>query len=156
MAKLRVGDKAPDFTLPSSAGENFSLSQFLGKKKVVIFFYPVDESPVCSREAEAFRDKYQAFKELEAEVLGISGQSVDSHKSFASHHKLPYALLSDLDGVVRRLYGLTPTLGIVPKRVTFAIDEKGVVTFIFSSQFQPAKHAEQALGALKKAADSSR
>ena len=76
MARLQIGDKAPNFTLPSSTGENISFSQFFGKKKVVIFFYPMDESPVCSREAEAFRDKYEAFKELGAEVLGISSQSM--------------------------------------------------------------------------------
>lgn len=149
MARLQIGDKAPNFTLPSSTGENISLSQFFGKKKVVIFFYPMDESPVCSREAEAFRDKYEAFKELGAEVLGISSQSMESHKSFIKHHNLPYFLLSDLDNSVRKLYGVSSTLGIVPKRVTFVIDKEGIIKCIFSSQFQPAKHAEQALLALK-------
>ena len=149
MARLENGDKAPDFTLPSSTGENISLSQFIGKKMVVIFFYPMDESPICSREAEAFRGKFEAFKELGAEVLGISSQSVESHKSFSTHHNLPYFLLSDLDNSVRRLYGVSSTLGIVPKRVTFVIDRAGIIKYIFSSQFQPAKHAEQALFALK-------
>ena len=149
MARLDIGDRAPDFTLPSSTGENISLSQFIGKKNVVIFFYPMDESPVCSREAEAFRDKYEAFKELDAEVLGISSQSVESHKSFSKHHNLPYFLLSDTNNDVRRLYGVSSTLGIVPKRVTFVIDKEGIIKYIFSSQLQPAKHAEQALLALK-------
>ena len=149
MAKLDIGDRAPDFTLPSSTGENISLSQLFGKKKVVIFFYPMDESPVCSREAEAFGDKYEAFKELGAEVLGISSQSVESHKSFIRHHNLPYFLLCDSDNRVSRLYGVSSTLGIVPKRVTFVIDKEGIIKYIFSSQLQPAKHAEQALLALK-------
>ena len=149
LARLEIGDRAPDFTLPSSTGENISLSQFFGKKKVVIFFYPMDESPVCSREAEAFRDKYEAFRELGAEVLGISSQSVESHKSFSKRHNLPYFLLSDLDKGVRRLYGVSSTLGIVPKRVTFVIDKEGIIKCIFSSQLQPTKHAEQALLALK-------
>jgi peroxiredoxin Q/BCP len=150
LARLEIGDRAPDFTLPSSTGENISLSQFFGKKKVVIFFYPLDESPVCSREAEAFKNKYPTFKELDAEVIGISSQSVESHKSFSKHHDLPYFLLSDLDSNVRRLYGVSSTLGIVPKRVTFVIDKEGIIKYIFSSQFQPAKHAKQALLALKK------
>ena len=149
MAGLEIGDRAPDFTLPSSTGEKTSLSQFLGKKKVVIFFYPTDESPVCSREAEAFKNKYENFKELGAEVLGISSQSLESHKSFIKHHNLPYFLLSDINSGVRRLYGVSSTLGIVPKRVTFVIDKEGIIKYIFSSQFQPAKHVEQALLALK-------
>ena len=114
MARLKIGDRAPAFNLPSSTGENISLSQFFGKKKAVIFFYPMDESPVCSREAEAFRDKYEVFKELGAEVLGISSQSVESHKSFSRRHNLPYFLLSDLDSGIRRLYGVSYTLSIVP------------------------------------------
>lgn len=149
MIKLEIGDRAPDFTLQSNTGEKISLSQFLGKKKVVIFFYPMDESPVCSREAEAFKNKYETFKELGAEVLGISSQSVESHKSFSKHHNLPYSLLSDSDNGVRRRYGVSLTIGIVPKRVTFVIDKEGIIKCIFSSQLQPAKHAEQALLALK-------
>ena len=104
---------------------------------------------MCSREAEAFKDKYEAFKELGAEVLGISSQSVESHKSFSNHHNLPYFLLSDTNNNVRRLYGVSSTLGIVPKRVTFVIDKEGIIKCIFSSQLQPAKHTEQALLALK-------
>jgi peroxiredoxin Q/BCP len=149
LARLQIGVRAPDFTLPSSTGENVSLSQFIGKKNVVIFFYPMDESPVCSREAEAFRDKYQTFKELDAEVLGISSQSVESHQSFSKHHNLPYFLLSDINNSVRRLYGVSSTLGIVPKRVTFVINKEDIIEYMFSSQLQPAKHAEQALFALK-------
>jgi thioredoxin-dependent peroxiredoxin len=156
LARLDIGDRAPDFTLPSSTGENISLSQFIGKKNVVIFFYPMDESPVCSREAEAFRDKYETFKELDAEVLGISSQSVESHQSFSKHHNLPYFLLSDINNGVRRLYGVSSTLGIVPKRVTFIIDKEGIIKYIFSSQLQPAKHAKQALLALKNANTSQK
>ncbi len=152
MVTVKIGDRAPDFTLPSSTGENITLSQFLGKKNVVIFFYPLDGSPVCAREAEAFRDKYGAFKELDAEVIGISSQGVESHKSFVSHHNLPYILLSDTDNSVRKLYGVSTTLGVVPGRVTFVINKEGVVKHVFSSQFQPAKHAEEALLALKKKA----
>jgi peroxiredoxin Q/BCP len=148
MAKLNVGDKAPDFTLQSCSGENISLSQFLGKMNVVLFFYPRDEGPTCIKEAEAFRDSYSAFKERNAEVIGISGQGVVSHKGFVSHHNLPYILLSDVDGSVRKLYGVASTLG-VPGRVTFVINKEGVVVHIFVSQLQFTKHAKEALNALR-------
>jgi peroxiredoxin Q/BCP len=101
MVKVKIGDCAPGFTLQSSTGENTSLSQFLGKNHVVLFFYPRDEGPTCCREVEAFRDNYGAFKASNAEVIGISAQSVESHKSFANHHKLQYVLLSDADNKVR-------------------------------------------------------
>ncbi len=148
MTKLRVGDKAPDFSLSANEGV-FSLSQFYGKKNVVIFFYPMDESPVCSREAEAFRDKYDAFKKLDAEVVGISAQSAESHRKFATRHNLRFILLSDADKRVRTLYGVSSTLG-VPERVTFVINKEGLVKFVFSSQLQPARHANEALRALRE------
>ena len=148
MVKVKIGDIAPDFTLQSSTGENISLSQFSGKKNVVLFFYPRDEGPTCCKEAEAFRDNYEAFKESNSEVIGISAQSVESHKSFASHHSLQYVLLSDTDNNVRKLYGVTSTLG-VPGRVTFVIDKKGIVKHVFSSQLHFIKHAKEALLALR-------
>ncbi|HLC00296.1 MAG TPA: peroxiredoxin [Candidatus Bathyarchaeia archaeon] len=150
MTNVKIGDKAPDFTLQSDKGGIVTLSEFFGKKKVILFFYPMDESPVCSREAEAFRDNYEAFNELDAEVVGISSQSVESHKEFASHRKLPYILLSDTDNRVRKLYGVSTSLGIVPGRVTYVIDEEGIIKHIFSSQLHPAKHAKEALRALRE------
>ena len=152
MSKVKVGNRAPDFSLPSSDGENVSLSQFRSKKNVVLFFYPMDESPVCSREAEAFRNSYGSFKELDAKVIGISSQSVESHKAFASHHRLPFLLLSDTDYAVRKLYGVSSTLGAVLGRVTFVIDKEGIVKYVYSSQLQPARHAHEALNALRKIA----
>ena len=150
MTKLKVGDKAPDFNLPSNTGENVALSQFLGKKWVVVYFYPMDESPVCSKEAETFRNKYGAFKELDTEVVGISSQSVESHVSFASRHELPFVLLSDSGNKVRKLYGVSSTLGVLPGRETYVVDKKGVVRFVFSSQLQPSRHAHEALSFIKK------
>jgi peroxiredoxin Q/BCP len=147
---VKIGDKAPDFTLPSNTEENITLSEFFGKKNLVIFFYPMDESPVCSREAEAFRDLNESFKELNAEVIGISSQTVDSHKSFAKRHSLPFILLSDPSNKVRKQYGITSTLGIVPGRTTFVIDKEGIIKYIFSSQWQPTKHAKEALRALER------
>ena len=148
MIKVKMGDRAPDFTLHSSTGETISLSQFLGKKSVVLFFYPRDEGPTCCKEAEAFRDDYEAFKETNAEVIGISAQSVESHKSFASNHNLPYILLSDADNKVRKLCGVSSTLG-VPGRVTFVIAEEGIVKHVFVSQLHFKKHSKEALQALR-------
>ncbi len=110
----------------------------------------MDESPVCSREAEAFKEKYEVFKKLGAEVIGISSQSSESHKAFATRHNLPYLLLSDAEGAVRKLYGVSSTLGVVPGRVTFVIDTEGVIKYLYSSQLQPARHAKEALSALQK------
>jgi len=150
MSKVRVGDKAPDFTLPSQTGENITLSKFFGTKNIVLFFYPKDESRGCTKEACTFRDNYEVFKQLGAEVIGISSQTVESHQSFASHHNLPFILLSDKDGKVRELYGVPSTLGILPGRVTYIIDKEGTVRHIFSSQFQPEKHIKEAIDVLKK------
>lgn len=150
MARINVGDKAPDFALSSQTGENVTLSSFFGKKNVVLYFYPKDESPGCTKQACTFRDSYEAFKELGAEVIGVSSQSVESHKSFATHHNLPFVLLSDEKDSVRKLYGVPSTLGVIPGRVTYIIDREGVVRHIFSSQFQPEKHIEEAINVLKK------
>ena len=147
---VQVGDKAPDFTLPSQMGDNVTLSEYFGKKNIVLYFYPKDETIGCTKEACAFRDSYEVFTSLGAEVLGVSGQSVESHKSFASHHGLPFLLLSDLDNKVRQLYGVPATMGIIPGRVTYVIDKKGIVRHIFNSQYQPQKHVEEAKQVLEK------
>jgi peroxiredoxin Q/BCP len=150
MPEVKVGDKAPDFMLPSNTGENVTLSSFFGKKNVVLFFYPKDESRGCTKEACAFRDSYEVFKDLGAEVLGVSSQSVESHELFANKYMLPFMLLSDKDSRVRELYGVHSTLGLLPGRVTYIIDRQGVVRHVFSSQSQPEKHIEEALNVLKQ------
>jgi len=141
---VKVGDKGPDFTLPSQIGDNVTLSEFFGKKNVVLYFYPKDESPGCTKEACTFRDNYEQLANLGAEVLGISGQSVESHKSFAMHYGLPFILLADVDNKVRELYGVHSTMGIIPGRVTYIIDKKGVVRQVFVSQTQAQRHVEEA------------
>jgi peroxiredoxin Q/BCP len=146
----KVGEKAPDFTLPSQMGDNVTLSEYQGKKNIVLYFYPKDETRGCTREACEFRDRYDIFTRLGAEVLGVSSDTLESHKSFATHHGLPFLLLSDKDGKVRKLYGVPSTIGIIPGRVTFIIDTKGVVRHVFNSQFQPEKHIEEPLKVLKE------
>ena len=146
----KVGEKAPDFTLPSQMGDNVTLSEYQGKKNVVLYFYPKDETRGCTREACEFRDRYDIFTRLGAEVLGVSSDTLESHKSFATHHGLPFLLLGDKDGKVRKLYGVPSTMGIIPGRVTFIIDTKGVVRHVFNSQFQPERHIKEALKVLKE------
>jgi peroxiredoxin Q/BCP len=147
---VRVGDKAPDFTLLSQMGDNVTLSEFFGIKNVVLYFYPKDESLGCTKEACAFRDSYEELTNLGAEVLGVSGQSVESHKSFATHYGLPFILLSDTDNKVREMYGVPSTMGVIPGRVTYIIDKKGVVRHIFSSQTQAKRHVEEAKNKLEE------
>jgi peroxiredoxin Q/BCP len=141
---VKVGDIAPDFTLPSQIGDDVTLSEFFSKKNVVLYFYPKDETKGCTKEACTFRDNYEELTNLGAEVIGVSGQSVESHKSFASHYGLQFILLSDEGNKVRELYGVPSSMGIIPGRVTYIIDKKGIVRHIFNSQTQAQKHVEEA------------
>ena len=143
-----VGSKAPDFTLPSQSGEMVSLKDFLGEKQVILYFYPKDDTPGCTKEACAFRDEHEEFGKLDAEVIGVSSDSVESHRRFAEKHDLSFTLLSDEGGKVRRMYGVPNTFGIFPGRVTYVIDEAGVVRHVFSSQIGAVKHVEGALKSL--------
>jgi peroxiredoxin Q/BCP len=147
--KVKVGSVAPDFTLPSQAGEMVSLEGFFGRKPVVLFFYPKDDSPGCTREVCAFRDYFEEFGKLDAEVIGISSDSVESHKRFAVEHDLSFTLLSDEGGNIRRLYGVPKTFGLFPGRVTYVIDREGVVRHVFASQLSVKRHVQEALRALR-------
>ncbi len=143
--KVQVGDHAPDFTLPNAQGEKISLKDFLGKKAVVLYFYPKDNTPGCTQEACSFRDSYDVFKQAGAEVIGVSSDSTDSHQGFSKRNRLPFVLLSDTNGALRKLYGVPSTLGLLPGRVTYVIDKEGVVRHIFSSQMNAEKHVTEAL-----------
>lgn len=146
---LKVGDRAPDFTLSAASGAQVTLSGLLGKGAVVVFFYPKDHTAGCTAEACSFRDSYDAFVEAGAEVVGISSDSIASHDSFAEKHRLPMTLLSDPDGRVRALYGVKPTLGLFPGRATFVIDKGGVVRHVFVSQIRFGAHVVEALSTVK-------
>jgi thioredoxin-dependent peroxiredoxin len=147
--KVKVGSVAPDFTLPSQSGVMVNFKDFIGTKPVVLFFYPKDDTPGCTKEACAFRDDYDQFEKLDAEVIGISSDSVESHRRFATKHDLPFTLLSDEVGQVRKRYGVRNSFGLFPGRVTYVIDEEGVVRLIFSSQLGVEQHVEEALKALQ-------
>jgi len=152
---LRIGDRAPDFTLPSSDGRQVSLADFRGKKVVVLFFYPKDETPGCTREACEFRDSFDAFGDAGAEVIGVSDDDAESHKKFASKHRLQMTLLSDAGGKVRKQFGVTALFGVLPDRVTFVIDREGVVRHTFAARLQFGKHVEEAMGVVKTLAGAS-
>jgi thioredoxin-dependent peroxiredoxin len=149
---VEVGDPAPDFTLPAQSGEQVRLSDVWKRGPVVLYFYPKDETPGCTTEACTFRDSYEAFKEAGAEVVGVSSDSVTSHESFASKHRLPFTLLADDGGKVRKEYGVKATFGILPGRVTYVIDGEGVVRHVFSSQTGVQRHVHEALDALSEIA----
>ncbi len=146
---IRVGDVAPDFTLPNQDGSPFTLQTALGKGAVVLYFYPKDDTPGCTAEACSFRDAYEDFKEAGAEVVGVSSDSSGAHHAFADKHRLPFTLVSDAGGKVRKLYGVKSTLGSLPGRVTYVIDA-AEVRHVFNSQLNPTKHVREALEVLKR------
>jgi thioredoxin-dependent peroxiredoxin len=148
-AQLKVGDKVPLFSLPDKQGRIFKLEELLGKKNLVIYFYPKDETSGCTAEACAFRDNYEVFLKKDTEVIGISSDSQESHKKFAENHHLPYILLSDENKSVRKLFGVpTNMFGVIPGRVTYVVDKTGIIRLIFNSQTEINKHIEEALKVL--------
>jgi len=116
---------------------------------VVLYFYPKDDTPGCTKEACSFRDQYQDFQDAGAEVIGVSSDAEASHEKFAAKHRLPFVLLADRSGVVRKQYGVPATLGLLPGRVTFVIDRQGIVRHVFNSQLQATRHVEEAIAALR-------
>jgi peroxiredoxin Q/BCP len=147
---IGVGDKAPDFTLPSNSGEQVSLHDRIGEHAVVLYFYPKDETSGCTAEACAFRDSYEAFTDLGADVIGVSSDSVERHVAFAGKNKLPFTLLSDVGGKVRKLYGVPSTLVVLPGRVTYVIDRSGTVRHTFNSMMNFGGHVTEALEAVRR------
>ena len=151
MRKIEVGGTIPAFTLDDQNGNRFDISSFIGKKNLVIYFYPKDDSPGCTKEACYFRDQFEVFNSVDAMIIGISGQSVKSHKKFAEKHRLSYTLLSDEGNKVRKLFNVpTNFFGILPGRVTYIIDKNGKVLYIFNSQVQSTQHVDEALRILKQ------
>ncbi len=149
---MRAGDKAPDFELRDQHGAMARLSTLLGQKPVVLFFYPRDDSPICTREVCAFRDAHAEFAAAGAEVLGISVDGTESHEAFSAKHGLPYRILSDEKKEALALYGIKTMLGFMPERVTFVIGKDGVIRHVYNALLRGTKHAEEALAALKKLA----
>lgn len=152
-AKLKVGDPAPQFTATTADGQRVGLSDYIGKRGLVIFFYPKNGTAVCTKEACAFRDSYEKFVDANVEVIGVSSDSNASHQSFAGTHKLSYPLISDADGSLKKLFGVQKTLGIIPGRVTYVIDKEGIIRMIFSAQLASDEHVQKALAVVGESSD---
>lgn len=121
---IKLNDKAPDFELPGDDGENFRLSRHLGQRLLLVF-YPGDNTPVCTAQLCDYRDGIEAFTGLGVTVVGISPDDIDSHRKFKAKHRLPFVLLSDSDYAVAKAYGCKGALGM--KRAVFLVDEEGIV-----------------------------
>jgi peroxiredoxin Q/BCP len=146
---LQVGDKAPAFALQDQDGNVVDVASIIGKKALVLYFYPKDFTSGCTMEAREFRDMHEQFQSNGAEVIGVSADDVKTHKEFSVEHELPFKLLADTENKVRDMYGawgLAHTAG----RITFLIDRQGIVRMVFSSQLQPKKHIEEGLRILKQ------
>jgi len=146
---LRVGDKAPHFTLHNQDGNPLDMAQYIGKQALVIYFYPKNFTPGCTAEACSFRDSFEDFTDAGAQVFGISNDSVASHARFAKKYRLPFSVLSDPRGKIRKLYGVKSDLmGLLPGRETFVIDAQGVLQMRFNSM-QASRHLDKALKRIK-------
>jgi len=144
-----IGSKAPVFILQDQDGNEVDMNTILGHKPAVIYFYPKNFTPACTKEACTFRDHFEDFTDLGAAVFGISTDSVNSHARFAKKYKLPFTMLADAGGKVRKLYGVKGDLfGLIPGRETFVIDAKGIVQMRFNSQ-NATPHIQKALEMLK-------
>jgi len=151
MKKIELGSSVPKFELKDQHNELFNLDSVLGKKNLVIYFYPKDDSPGCTKEACSFRDQFEVFADADAMIIGISTQSVESHLAFANKHRLNYTLLSDTGNKVRKLFGVPGNFfGLIPGRVTYVINKEGKIAYLFNSQIQAEKHVDEALRILQE------
>jgi peroxiredoxin Q/BCP len=147
---LKIGDKLPNFSAKDTNGTTFNSQDYIGKQSLVIYFYPKDYTPGCTTQACSFRDSYQDFKDLGAEVIGISSDSVQSHVRFKSKFDLPFILLSDNDKKLRKLFGVAKDyLGLIDGRTTYVIDKSGIIKLVFDSTSAKI-HITKTLEILKK------
>ena len=150
MGKVKIGQKIPLFKLLNQDGKLVDIANYVGKP-IVIYFYPKDDTPGCTKEACTFRDGYERFSHAGVHVFGISADSVESHKSFGQKYSLPYDLLSDKNNKVRNLFGVPADLfGFIPGRVTYVVDNDGIVRHIINNQLNPVKHVEESLQEIEK------
>lgn len=151
MKPVSVGSTIPLFELPDQHGATVRIDSLLGRKMLVIYFYPKDDSPGCTKQACYFQDMYEVFREAGAEVIGISGQSVESHRAFAEKYHLSFILLSDAGNRVRRRFGVpADLLGLLPGRVTYVVDRNGTIVYMFDSQTQAERHVDEALRVIRE------
>ena len=146
---IKTGDKAPEIALKDQEGKLRSSKELKGKT-LVLFFYPKDDTPGCTAEACGFRDNFDLFKIFGAEVWGVSSDNQFSHKKFSQKHDLPFPLLSDTGNSLRESFGVPKALGILPGRVTYIIDPKGIVRYIFNNLLNGPAHVNKALQILEE------
>jgi len=151
MTPIQPGESIPHFSLVDQHGNTVTIQNEVGKQNLVIYFYPKDYTPGCTKEACKFRDEFEDFKDTNAMVIGISSDSQQMHQKFADRYRLPFTLLSDPGNKVRKLFGVPSKLmGLLPGRVTFVVDKQGKVVHTFDAQFQAEKHVEEALRILRE------
>ncbi|MCZ6899760.1 MAG: peroxiredoxin [Bacteroidetes bacterium] len=151
MDALKIGDMVPIISLPDQHGNLVNFDDFINKHPLVIYFYPKDDTPGCTREACGFRDQFEVFQEAGAKIFGISADSPKSHLKFIERYRLPFSLLSDQEKKVQKQFGVSSSLfGLLPGRVTFIIDREGIIRKVFNSQFQASKHVEEAVRVIRK------
>lgn len=149
-AQIKIGDPVPNFELQDQNNETVNIQKFIGKP-FVVYFYPKDDTPGCTVEACSFRDSYEDFKDVGAEVIGISADSPESHKNFAEKHRLPFVLLADEKNEVRKMFGVPKSMfGLLPGRVTYIFDKEGILQHSFSGQLNAAKHVREAIDHLRE------
>ena len=151
-AKLKVGDAAPDFSAVAHDGTTVRLKDYLGQGPIVLYFYPRDDTPGCTKEACGIRDAFQEFSRLNATVLGVSFNSVAAHQKFIAKYKLPFRLLADPDKTISVAYGAAGPHSLWAARITYVIDAQGKIARVFP-KVSPAKHSaelRQALMELRK------
>ncbi len=149
---MAAGDPVPRFSLVDQDGKTFKVADYIGKKVMVIYFYPKDESMVCTKEACAFRDSFNEFTKAGAIVVGINAGTVASHKTFQQHYKLPFILLSDPDNKVYTMFGVKTSM-FMPGRETFVVNLKGKIVYTHTAMLQGKAHADDALEFIKKSVD---
>lgn len=147
---LQIGQKAPDFKLNSTTGQILKMSENLKGKAFILYFYPKDFTRGCTAEACEFRDQFEAFRNLDIPVFGVSRDDIPTHEKFKKAYKLPFELLSDTDGKVCKSYDALIPLIKMPKRVTYLIDDKHEIAGVFSDMFESKGHIESMLTKLKK------
>ena len=145
MSILKIGDKIPEFKLLNQDGKLINIEKYIGNP-LVIYFYPKDDTPGCTREACSFRDEFHRFSDFGVLVFGISSDSVESHEKFKIKYRLPFDLLADEGNTVRKQFGVPTNLfGMVPGRVTYIVDNQGIIRHIFNNQLNATKHVEESL-----------
>lgn len=151
---LKIGDQLPDISLNDQDGNQINLRDFKGKNSLIVYFYPKDDTPGCTKEACEFRNEYDQFEQYHAKIFGISGDSPKSHQRFIAKHSLNFSLLSDRDRKAEKAFGVPRSLfGLIPGRVTFIADQQGVIQHVLNSQTDARRHTHESLKVLKRIAN---